>query len=64
MKCDNCRYLYYENASSNPDNAQPYPEICCSKGHWDGDCPDGLDEDELITYDPWKDCKDYKERDK
>lgn len=30
--CYNCKYLYHEGGSSY----QPYPEIICGKGHWDG----------------------------
>lgn len=59
MKCDTCKFYCIENASNNPEDGRPYPEIYCLKEHWDGDCPDGLDDDELISYDPWKDCKDY-----
>lgn len=62
MKCDTCKYFYYESASNNPDNARLYPEIHCVKGHWNSECPEGLDEDEFITHDPWKNCIDYKEK--
>lgn len=54
MKCDNCIYEVLES----PSQGSPYPDILCSKGHWDG-----LDTDDMQTSldenDPWEDCKDF-----
>lgn len=47
-KCDNCKFLY----SSGPCADQPYPEILCTKGHWEG--AESLDQLSEIKY-----CEDF-----
>jgi hypothetical protein len=51
MKCDNCNGLYSHHGSQE----QPYPEIGCMLGHWEG--IDGPPVDE--GPDPWADCVDF-----
>jgi hypothetical protein len=56
MKCDTCLYL----VNIPPQQDQPYPEIFCAKGHWDGG---PFETDSFDLGDPtkgvWDDCKDF-----
>jgi hypothetical protein len=49
MKCDKCKNLRYNASCSD----QPFSEVWCSKGHWEGIY------DAEPEVDPWKDCADY-----
>lgn len=62
MKCYTCKYFFYKIIPNEAEDAIPNVEIHCSKLHWEDDCPEGLDEDEFITYDPWKNCPDYNSK--
>jgi hypothetical protein len=59
MKCDNCLYI----VNIPPQQDQPYPEIFCKKGHWDGD-PFKTDQFDLgdPTIGLWDDCEDFNSK--
>jgi len=52
MKCDTCQNVAHEPASI--DN--PYHHTYCLKGYWEG-----YDYGEEPEFDPWENCRYYKE---
>ena len=54
-KCESCNNICFEGASLD----YPYPHVWCSKGHWEGSYKY---EDE--KEDTWRDCEDFRIRDK
>lgn len=52
MRCDDCRH----QVSEGPSQDCPYPNVWCSKGHWEG-----IDHNGIECTDPWIGCLDFKE---
>lgn len=58
MKCDSCKNQCAIGASHDC----PYPQIYCSKGHWEGLGDEGYCEHDAV--DLWKNCPDFELLDK
>lgn len=47
--CENCQFLWYFPG----DITQPYPELACTKGHWDG-----VEDTDILLEET--NCEDHK----
>lgn len=56
MKCDDCNNMIGEGASIEC----PWPQVYCSKGHWEGLGPEY--DDPNFGAGHWEDCKDFEEK--